>query len=762
MIFLDEQYIFHNGIMVLPDYSNDHQFYYLPPPPKLVDDSETGRKVFKILKLVGGLTDPTEEEALRTGVVFFDCDLQLSTIEQEELKDAVRSQLGITEEINLTPLLYKDGEVNCYVLGEQDWEDEETVESGTNSNIFVEKLAGFGKPSLYGDNRASFSARMTQEGVSALEASFAAGGAIGISVVYSLKFDALRPAFKFKVKADWERIYHFLEESYKLDLWFFSYEDTNIVEQLEEERLVSFEEVIYEEGAKGEVRELRKQLQKFILEKFFEPVLSIGDPAHNQVPGLVQDILRATVLTPTVGYKRVEVTQEERKTFSFDVSQTTAIEQIIYPQAHLTTLISPEELSSYVQEINSDQDLFFRQLNVECTLGGADFNKHKIAWVHPFIRYGDQPEEGTDKTFENMEERMQFTTWLQPNHAFNYRTWYEVQFYQADEIDPDTIYGKDISFTSPEKQRSDRALIINPIEHFELQTFEFELIAGFPTDRYPHVEINLKHEDTEGYRVGPNNYMLKADKRSAQFRVRKRPGVIGTTQYRVTFYPSQGASFSKDWEIVDGSSILIDDPFPNRFTVRVGIAESPANLAWADVVLKYEDVDHPATAQEERFFFTDEDLQNAGQRTRLWSIRTANPDKQRYQYTFTIFYKDGTELVSPTWIESDARTVIIGRLARMWRTVRVTPHGPSFAEENLRDINIVLTYAESEDAEPQTRELLFESEDVSNTFTYQVRDPIKIGYEYEIRYRWLNGRVKRIQGDSKAGNLTLNIPTKLD
>jgi hypothetical protein len=761
MIFLDEQYIFHNGIMVLPDYSNDRQFYYLPPPPQLAEDPQTNRNIFKILKLVGGLTDPTDDEALRTGVVFFDCDLHLSAAKQEELKEAVRSQLGIAEEINLTPLLYKDGEANCYVLGEQDWGEEETVDSGTKSNIFVEKLAGFGKPSLYGDNRASFSARMTQEGVAALEASFAAGGAIGISVVYTLKFDALRPAFKFKVKADWERIYHFLEESYKLDLWFFSYEDTNIIEQLEEKSLVSFEEVIYEEGAKGEVRELRKQLQKFILEKFFEPVLSVGDPAHNQVPGLVQDILRATVVVPTVGYKRVEVTQEERKAFSFDVSQTTAIEQVIYPQAHLTTLIPPEELSSYVQEINTDQDLFFRQLNVECSLGGADFNKHKIAWVHPFIRYGDRPQEGTDETFDKMEGRMKFTTWLQPSHGFNYRTWYEVQFYQADETDSDTIYGKDISFTSLEQQRSDRALIINPLEHFELRTMEFELMANFPIDQYPLVEINLKHEDTEGYKVEPN-YTLKADKRSAQFKVRKRPGVIDTTQYRVTFHPSEGASFFKDWEIVDGSSILIDDPFPNRFTVRIGIAESPANLAWADVVLKYEDLDHPATAQEQRFFFTDIDLETANQRTRLWTVRTANPDNQRYQYTFTIFYKDGTELVSPTWIESDARTTIIGRIARMWRTIKIAPSGPSFAEENLRDIKVVLTYSESEEAEPQTSELLFEREDGSNTFTYQVRDPIKIGYDYEIRYRWLNGRVKKVQGVAKAGDLTLNIPTKID
>ena len=316
MIYLDDQYIYHKGIMVLPDYSNPKQFYYLPPPPRLVDDPDGG-KVFKIIKLTGGLTDPTDREnSLNTGIVFFDCDLSLTEQELSDLESAVRSQvgsqLGSDDEINLSPVFYKDGEVTCYVLGEQDWEETE-VKEGERSNIFVEKLAGFGKPSLYGDNRASFSARMTQEGATALSASFAEGNVIGISVVYTLKFDALRPAFTFKVKADWERIYHYLEEKFKLDVFFVTYEKTEIIEELEENKLITFEEVIIEEGAKSEVRELRKQLQEYLLETFFEPVLSAGEPKFGRVPGLVHDVLRAGIIVPTIGYRRIELTQEETK-----------------------------------------------------------------------------------------------------------------------------------------------------------------------------------------------------------------------------------------------------------------------------------------------------------------------------------------------------------------------------------------------------------------------------------------------------------------
>lgn len=762
MIFLDEQYIYHNGIMVLPDYSNPRQFYYLPPPPRLVEDRETGKKLFKIIKLVGGLTDPIDEDgALHTGIVFFDCDLRLTAHEQDDLQEAVRSQLGINEDINLAPLLYKDGKVTCYVLGEQDWEDD-AVETGAQSNIFVEQLAGFGIPSLYGDNRSSFSARMTQEGITALEASFAAGGVIGISVVYTLKFDALRPAFKFKVNAQWERIYHFLQETYKVDLWFFTYEDTSIVEQLEDEQLISFEEVIYEEGAKAEVRDLRKQLQKYILEQFFEPVLSVGDPSTNRVPGLVQDILRATVLVPTIGYKRVELTQEERRTLSFDVTQTTAIEQVIYPQAHLTALAPVDELPSYVQEVNTDQDLFFRQVNVEFVLGGVDFDKHKIAWVHPFIRYGEPPEEGMDKTLQTKDERMQFTTSLQSGHGYNYRTWYEVQFHQPDDTDPETVYGQELTYTSPLQVRSDRSLAINPMQHFELRTIEFELMTGFPANEYPVVTVDLRYEDTEGYVLEDSFILEGADnRRKRAFKLRMRRGTTAHTLYRLVYHRALGPLVPHNWEPVVGGHVLIKDPFPSFFTVAIRIAESPAELGWADLLLRYDNPEVVGSFQEKRVFITGQDLQDPSKMNQIWTVSTENPRQQRYVYTFTMFYQDGTMLRSPDWIESEARTLVLGRQIPIYRTVNVQPTGPSFDDTQLRDIKVTLVHREP-DHEAEPFEIIFENERQLKEYSYRVHSPEHMGYEYDIRYRWRNGQVKHVQGSSPGGSLDLNIPTEVD
>jgi hypothetical protein len=762
MIYLDRP-IYHNGIMVLPDYNSPRQFYFLPPVPRLVDDPQTGKKAFKIIKLVGGLTDPADKPGeISTGVAFFDCDLRLKDEEQEELKDAIRQQLGIFQEITLSPLLYKDGEVTCYVLGEKDWDT--SVKSGTPSNIFVERLAGFGKPSLYGDNRATFSARMTQEGVTALAESFAAGGVIGISIVYTLKFDGLHPAFNFKVTANWEQIYHFLQETFKFDLFFYSVEDTSIVEKLEQAQLLKFEEVVIDPAASSEIKDLRKQMQQYILEQFFKPVLSVGSPAYGKVAGMVADIARALVVVPSFGYKRVEMTQEERKALSFEVTRVSAIERVIYPQAHLTALVPGNELPGYIQEINTDQDLFFRQLNVRCSVGGCDFAKQKIAWTHPYIKYGSPPEEGTDKIFENTTDKMEFTTWLQPARGFTYRTGYDVEFTAPDETDPGTIYGQETSFTGPEKSGTDRELVINPMEHFELHTVEFGLMQGFRTDKYPVVEVHIKYEDSDGYAVNSDLLLKGADGGSkCQFRVRTRRGVTAQTWYRLIYHQTSGEQLvwprDAPWAMVEGSCVLIEDPFPNVFNISVRVAARADELDWADIYLRYQNPLAVGSYQEQAFYFGGPDLADPTKARQVWLFRTEDPSQQRYEYSFTLTYKDGTLLQSPGWIDSEARTLVVGRQAGIDRTIKVFPEGPSFSSEDLRDIKINLSHTEPDLAAPQEQELVFENETQGGTFTYRINNSVNVGYDYKIRYRWQNGQIKRVEGSVPNGALDFTIPT---
>ena len=115
---------------------------------------------------------------------------------------------------------------------------------------------------------------------------------------------------------------------------------------------------------------------------------------------------------------------------------------------------------------------------------------------------------------------------------------------------------------------------------------------------------------------------------------------------------------------------------------------------------------------------------------------------------------------SPGWIESDARTVVLGRRIRAYRTVTVRPVGPTFASVRLRDIRVTLEQL-FPNSESEPVEILLTNESQLAEFSYQFLSPEQVGYTYKILYRWRNGQFKFVQGSAATGDLDLFIPTDI-
>jgi hypothetical protein len=363
-----------------------------------------------------------------------------------------------------------------------------------------------------------------------------------------------------------------------------------------------------------------------------------------------------------------------------------------------------------------------------------------------------------------MDDKMEFTTWLQPAHGYVYRTGYDVEFKAPDETDPETIYCQQTTFAGPETSSTDRELAINPMEHFELHTVEFGLMQGFRTDKYPIVEVHVKYEDSDGYAVNPA-YLLKGTDSGSkcQFRVRSRRDVTGQTQYRLVYHHIGGGNIvwprDMPWVIAEGSYVLIEDPFPNVFNISVRVAAQADELDWADINLRYQDPQAPGSYQEQAFYFAGPDLADPAKAKQVWLFRTEDPSQQRYEYSFTMMFKDGTLLQSPGWIEAESRTLVVGRRTGADRTIRVFSDGPVFGAEGLRDIKVNLSHAEPDAPDSQEQELVFENEAQSGTYTYRITNSVHVGYDYKIRYRWLNGQVKKVEGSAPLGALDFKVPT---
>ena len=103
---------------------------------------------------------------------------------------------------------------------------------------FVLTLTHPAKPALYGDNRATFSAQLTQEGVTTLEKAMQ-GELSPIGVVYSLDYLGLRPAYHVSVHVDWDAVQKHLEESETISVpLIYSSSIEKVVDELVEQRII--------------------------------------------------------------------------------------------------------------------------------------------------------------------------------------------------------------------------------------------------------------------------------------------------------------------------------------------------------------------------------------------------------------------------------------------------------------------------------------------------------------------------------------------
>lgn len=208
MLYLDRPIGPLRGIQIYRDHADSNTFYYVPERPRLAMND--GVPEFVFLKFARDITDnpafsDNEKATLGGGLLAFTVDL---SVDQEEL-EAIKGDLAQYSEggsVALSPIMFEEGEVRLSMISQN--EDAETTTSGRLQ--IIESSWGAGKPSLYGNNRATFGVQLSQEGATLMEEALKYG--IGfIGVIYDLKFLGMRPSFNVKVTADYKRIYNHFE-----------------------------------------------------------------------------------------------------------------------------------------------------------------------------------------------------------------------------------------------------------------------------------------------------------------------------------------------------------------------------------------------------------------------------------------------------------------------------------------------------------------------------------------------------------------------
>ncbi len=209
MLYLDRPIGPLRGLQIYRDHADPNMFYYVSERPRLAMND--GVPEFVYLKYARDITDnpafsDDDKASLGGGLLAFTVDL---SIDQDEL-DAIKNELAQYSgggSVTLSPIMFEDGTVRLSMVSQS--EDGETTATSGRLQI-IETTWGASKPSLYGNNRATFGVGLSQEGATLLEEALKYGvGFIG--VIYDLKFLGMRPSFNVKVTANYSRIYNHFE-----------------------------------------------------------------------------------------------------------------------------------------------------------------------------------------------------------------------------------------------------------------------------------------------------------------------------------------------------------------------------------------------------------------------------------------------------------------------------------------------------------------------------------------------------------------------
>jgi hypothetical protein len=518
-----------------PDSLNSLYWYYLPLMPRVAQID--GNLQLRLIKYRAGAS----EEGPQGGMLIFTVDLSLSDDIKHEIQTQLKRQKNLSKVPTLSPPLWSEGKVELMVL----------------------KRSQSVQPALVGNTQAVFTVELDPEEVSLLEESLKSGRP-PLGIAYNLDYEAIRPAYKFKIEAEWDKVQTYLEERFQIGVIFFSVEITNVIETLEEKTFikVTLENYETDESSTAERDIALHEIKEMLLSQFFEPAIKPIQPGIE--PG------------PVIGFRYVKVNIQQIQKRSLNLNMTTrvAIQRRTFPQGiGLGWPATPQALAPYVKEISLN-DTYFRDRKLE-VLCYENFELDRIAQINVKLKYGRDPKSlsftspttATPETASWPSIRKQDGSMLREITVS-----YEVIFKVVDGNQWPTIE------SLPEVITNDY-WVLNPCQFYRIQTVQIGSLNNFPWSAYRAVTVQVEYRDDFSnlvlQRIGFN---LTEDKPEKDWKLPIPPSQQHQLHYQITYFSIDGNPSVISWKTAQDFLIAYDEFLPPEKTLQVRVS----SLTWSN------------------------------------------------------------------------------------------------------------------------------------------------------------------------------------
>ena len=771
MLFLKPPYHLVLGVTVFGDHERTPEredelgpaiFHYAPAMPELttVFDPVVGREIpqLQLLKFRG--------EAGSGGFLNFAVDLAIDGERLDEVRRELKSMFGLRDDPIMSPILFEDGYVRLMMLGAATPEPAAAPpdEDEEAPKRFVVRIDHHSKPALYGANNAIFSVALDEEGVQLVEASFD-DEILGVGIIYGLDFFALRPAFQVKVTADWDRVQTHFEESFSANVLFSSVEIGEVVDKLVEERAIDIEvDSFLPEGEEdagwiGHREEALNDFKDMVTKSFFEPSIQPMKPEEEKWGDEIHAASQVGLLLATGGwagaasfsYKKFDMTRIDRKSINLTMNERVTVRRSIYPQAHLSGLFrllrdaqGGIDKDRFITEVTLDDDWFRRREVTAHAL--VDFEADGVEALNVSLDYGGRIE-SVRLTKDAPADTRGWASVLDNGvmrRGVDYD--YSVSFRGVDAAErPATVQ-------SPRRSTERDAFEVAPqneklyfVDRIQIGT------AGFPFDRYPSVEVQLRYADPANGIDLDDSFLLTKDNHEITWKRFRMDEALDAFRIRRVFHAADNRDRLIDWTDLDQERFTIRNPVPKSRTVQVVPAVNWGIVSMVFVEVSYQDQANDVF-QSETLFFMNSD-QDRGPKT--FAVDLVDETKRFVRYSAQILLVDNRQITIPP---SDTQGSVIFIKPDMvgHKVIEVLAPAEDFAAKQVGRIEAELAFDDPDRGLHFADRFSFDAPGQSRFFEYDYADAGRSGYRLTTTEILTNGMSRR-----RELGLTVENPLRL-
>lgn len=743
-------------VTVYQDDEDPLLFWMLPGKPSLVTD-ENGEPAFSLttyaldLDLVAPPTAGEPAVETEIGALALEVEVAVSRADQDRILDYLRSEVLTSAVPMVMAQMRPDGQVGAVMrppvwgsprLSYPVWIDG-TVKLTVvpdGGSFFVAATGGAEKPPLTGSNFVYLAARLTQNGVRAVQGAIDTGLFQG-GVTYQLSHQVRIPGIRIDISGNAEDAYRELKdyvtvEGYQNGRLVRSFPQVSSLDELRtkmasvkiyysvdniaqiggEERaafdaaLKPFEAFVFE-IAKG-----------YLLDNFFTPAFS---------PDLVDKALGTDPLaifaptgTPALGNNRMylkHTSQVVQGDFSFSLDGRISFPITTSPSAMLMELVDVETMRRHTSRVDLDKPVMPRiDVPVRIT---ADFERDPIAMIEVTVNYRETDEMDDGKI-------------VAKNAMYLFETGEEVYYFHSTVgRNADGTLKEDYSYSSTIHYKASAADESTPVSRGSgplvigydgLSCVQVECIAGdIPWTVVDRVDVQLRYPGLDTPSATGRLSLAGDDTRDKRWFTYTEGNPSREYEYQPTFVLKDGQKIAPEPIRETANRLRIDAPFAGRLAVTFTAQGAFPPIRSIGLQVRYRDPAHDYAVDDAHTFA-------ASAQTWEWTAWLRDAAVSTFEYKADIAYADGT-VEHGEWKRESSRAVDVGEVIEKMLAVSVYPTVLDMTRWKL--VLVRLRYVDPAGGEVQEKTVQFTPAGSTEpvVWTVALSDGAARSYSYQVQ-----------------------------